>query len=365
MFKKKRILVAMSGGVDSSVAAALLKEQGHFVVGACMQVWDYSKNKEEQGNGTCCSSSDVEDARAVCKSLDIPFYVINCESLFEDTVIKPFVKDYEEGRTPIPCINCNTFLKFHHLVSKMKELDCDHLATGHYASIRTLASGKKGIFMSEDQMKDQTYFLFTINPDVLPHILFPVGDLSKTQVRELAKERALPVFNKKDSTGICFVGSGKYQNFIDNYTQNRPFKKKEGDLKLYPDGEVLGQHSGIHGFTVGLRKGLGISHKQALYVIKIDSKTGDVWLGEEKYLYCQEVRVKTLNLLDKVTPGERLHVKIRSHHRKAQAFVYNEGEYCQLKFVTPQKSITPGQSAVFYRDKQLLGGGVITQGTLL
>ena len=355
--KKKKVLVAMSGGVDSSVAAALLQDQGYDVVGVTLQVWDYSKTSSQQNYGTCCSSIDVEDARQVCNTLKIPFYVMNCEKVFKEKVIDPFVEDYLEGKTPVPCLNCNTFLKFDYLVDKMKELECDYLATGHYATIQSLKNGGHGIFSSEDSLKDQTYFLFTIDPELIPKLLFPIGNIKKEKVRELAYKKKLPVFNKKDSTGICFIGSEGYKSFINKYAK----PQTKGKLKLYPGGTLLGDHTGIHNFTVGQRKALGISYKHPLYVIKVCKDTQDVWLGKEKELYSSSLTVKNLHLLDEVRQGELLNIKIRFQHPAQKAILYEkEKEVCKIKFLKPQRSITPGQSAVFYRGQQLLGGGVIS-----
>lgn len=356
---KKRVLVAMSGGVDSSVAAALLLEQGYDVVGITMQVWDYTKSEcdIQEGNGTCCSSTDVDDARSVADRLDIPFYVMNCEAKFKKAVIDNFVETYLQGKTPIPCVNCNTYLKFDHLIQKMKELECDYLATGHYARVVQSPSGRWTIETSTDDWKDQTYFLFTLNPEIIPQLLFPVGHLNKAEVRKIAEEKQLVVANKKDSTGICFIGDSGYAPFIESQVDKE--RLKPGLLRLYPSGKVLGEHSGIHHFTYGQRKGLGISYEKPLYVVKVDPETQDVWLGDDQDLYSDTATVHTLNWLDDCRDGEVLNVKIRFAHKGADAKVSREGDLVRLKFLEPQRSVTPGQAAVFYRDSQLVGGGWI------
>lgn len=357
--KKERVLVAMSGGVDSSVAAALLVEQGYDVVGITMQVWDYTKNECEitEGHGTCCSSTDVDDARAVADRLDIPFYVMNCEAKFQQAVIDDFVNTYMQGKTPIPCVNCNTYLKFDHLIRKMKELDCDWLATGHYAKVVESKTGRLAIQTSTDDWKDQTYFLFTLNPEVIPKLLFPVGGMKKAEVRKIAEEKNLIVARKKDSTGICFIGKSGYSNFIEQQVGRENLLP--GKLRLYPGGDVMAEHTGIHNFTYGQRKGLGVSYSEPLYVLKIDPETNDVWLGEEKYLYSQSARLHTMNWLDDVEDGETLRVKIRFAHQGAEARVKKTPEGVDLEFLEPQRAITPGQAAVMYRSQQLVGGGWI------
>ena len=350
----------MSGGVDSSVAAALLKDEGCDVIGATLQVWDYSKNKNGESHGTCCSHVDVQDARSVCDILNIPFYTLNSEELFEEKVIQPFVEDYLSARTPIPCANCNTFLKFHYLVKKMEELDCDFLATGHYAKVLPISNGKYGLFTSTDSFKDQSYFLFTLNPKLLPRLLFPVGSLDKTEVRKIAFEKALPVFGKKDSTGICFIGRGNYSSFVADYAEknNLPILKK-GLFKSYSTGEILGEHEGIHKFTIGQRKGLAVPSNKALFVVRIDRESHIVWLGDERDLYSDTAEVVDLHWLDEAISGEKLNVKVRFQDKGSPAYIYKNKDSCTLKFIEPKKSLTPGQSAVFYRDQQVLGGGVI------
>jgi tRNA-specific 2-thiouridylase len=357
--KKPRVLVAMSGGVDSSVAAALLVEQGYDVVGVTMQVWDYSASScdIQEGNGTCCSSTDVDDARAVADVLDIPFYVVNCEAKFQAYVIDDFVGSYLEGRTPIPCVSCNTYLKFDHLVQKMKELECDYLATGHYAQVVTSPTGRPAIVTSCDDAKDQTYFLFTINPGLIPKLMFPVGHLKKPDLRKMAEERGLPVARKKDSTGICFIGKGGYGQFIQERVA--PDLLGKGYLKRYPGGEIIGQHEGVHHFTYGQRKGLGVATGVPLYVVKLEPQTQTVWLGDEKDLYSSSLKVKNVNWLDDVQDGETLRIKVRYHHAGAAARLERDGESWKIQFDQPQRAITPGQAAVIYRGEQLVGGGWI------
>jgi len=357
---KKKVLVAMSGGVDSSVAAAMLVEQGYEVIGATMQVWDYNKCEVVEGAGTCCSNQDVDDARAVADQFGFPFYVLNCEEKFKESVIDPFIKSYLNAETPLPCVNCNTYLKFDHLIKKMKELECDYLATGHYAKVVMNQKGKNTIVTSDDSLKDQTYFLFTVDPKIVDKILFPIGHLNKTEVRKIAEEKNIAIAKKKDSTGICFVGNQSYANFLEKNVAGEILNSKKGFFKKYPTGEVIAPHNGIHLYTYGQSKGLGLDFHEKLFVIKIDNHDNTVWLGEEKYLFKSQVQVKDLHFLDEVQSEEELSVKIRYSQKGSLAKVqFQDFQNAIVSFYEPQRAVTPGQAAVFYRGKQLVGGGWI------
>ena len=357
---KGRVLVAMSGGVDSSVAAALLVEQGYEVIGATMQVWDYTNCNLDEGNGTCCSSIDVDDARNVADRLQIPFYVLNCEAKFKAKVIDPFLKSYLEGKTPLPCVDCNTYLKFDHLIQKMKELDCQFLATGHYAQVRTDSKGQAAIYTSTDDWKDQTYFLFTLEPEIVPHLLFPVGGMNKTQVRAYAEKHGLSVAKKKDSTGICFVGSQSYGDFIQAQVSSTELRKKAGLIRRHPHGEIMGEHLGIHLYTYGQSRGLGLTHHEKLFVIKIDAVDNTVWVGDEEYLYSEHTLMIEPHWLTDWNEEEVYNVKIRYQHKGSAARLKKTEKGFLLEFLEKQRAVTPGQAAVLYKDQKLVGGGWIS-----
>ncbi len=359
MSNKKRVLVAMSGGVDSSVAAVKLIEAGYDVIGVTMQVWDYTSCSIEEGKGTCCSSVDVDDARAVADKYNFPFYVLNCEAKFKEKVITPFINSYLKGETPLPCADCNTFLKFDHLIQKMNDLNCDYLATGHYAQL-VQEEGKSFVKTSADTWKDQTYFLFTLPSTIIPKLLFPIGDMTKPDVRKYAEKMGISVAQKKDSVGICFIDSKGYSAFVEK--QVSPDKlPASGQLRLFPSGEVLGEHQGIHNFTYGQRKRLGVSHPVPLYVVKIDAQEREVWVGDKSYLYSMNMYITDCHWLGPVQDEESLDIKIRYSHKAAEGKIFStkNPNVIRVEFEEPQRAVTPGQAAVFYREKKLLGGGWI------
>ena len=351
----KRILAAMSGGVDSSVAALLLQRQGWEVIGISMDLYDFSKVTKNR-EGTCCSLDDLYDARRVCDTLHIPYYVLNLRDEFRREVIDPFVREYSTGRTPNPCILCNEHLKFRALLRKADELGAEGVATGHYAVIRREPSGRCRLFAAPDESKDQSYFLFSLDSERLRRIHFPVGEMRKDEVRRIAEGAGLPVFEKRQSQDICFVTDHSYADFL-----NRSgIEEREGQF-LDRAGNVLGTHKGVLRFTVGQRKGLGIAAKEPLYVVAIDAEKNAIILGTEDETLSVSTRVGRFSFVSGTPPARefRATVKVRFRHPGADATVRKEGDHFRVVFDSPQQSVTPGQALVLYEGKEVLGGGWI------
>jgi len=363
------IAVAMSGGVDSSTVAAMLRAQGHQVIGLTMQLWNQRRLSGHPGmpeavQGRCCSLDDVYDARRVAETIGIPYYVVNHEERFERDVVRPFVEDYLSGRTPIPCSLCNNHLKFDQLLIVAEQIGADSLATGHYARVEFKdQTGRWLLKRAADRTKDQTYFLFGLTQEQLSRTRFPLGDMSKPEVRELARSYGLALAEKPDSQEICFVPGGDYKNFIDAYLADKgeSLPDTAGEL-VTTDGRVIGEHHGIHNFTVGQRKGLGVATGSPLYVIQLKGDTRQVVVGNQDELYSRTLRVHRINLIsvDELREPMRVEVKIRHRHEAAAAVIESSGQNeILVSFDTPQRAITPGQAAVFYDGDVVVGGGWI------
>lgn len=363
--KRKRILVAMSGGVDSSVAAALLKEQGHEVIGVTMQLWDYSKNEVSCDPNakfdTCCSHDDVADAREVAEKIGIPFYVMDYQDDFQTNVVDYFTTEYLRGRTPNPCVACNTFLKFDHLLERALRLGCDAVATGHYARIELCPeTNQYRLLKGVDLQKDQSYFLYSMTQERLARIVFPLGAMTKAEVRQHAERFGLVNARKKESMEICFIPNNDYAKFIEKHADAS--KIITGEI-CAEDGTVLAHHDGIHKFTVGQRKGIGIVSDRPLYVTRIEGDTGRVYVGGEEHLLKPGFDFEKFHLIRPVDLDSAFDVKIRYRSQPAQGKLRLPADSNSTGFVfsTPQRSVTPGQIAVLYRGDEVLGGGFIDQ----
>jgi tRNA-specific 2-thiouridylase len=363
------IAVAMSGGVDSSTVAAMLRADGYNLIGLTMQLWNQRRLAGREGmpeavQGRCCSLDDVYDARRVAETIGIPYYVVNHEQRFEQEVVRPFVAEYLSGRTPIPCSLCNNHLKFDQLLITARQIGAERLATGHYARIEFDSAGGRWLLKrAVDPSRDQTYFLFGLTQEQLSQTLFPLGGLLKSEVRQIARRHGLALADKPDSQEICFVPGGDYKKFLDAYLseQGDSLPDTAGEL-VSSSGEVLGTHSGIHNFTIGQRKGLGVATGSPLYVLQINGERRQVMVGAGEQLYSRSLRAKRVNWIAVERPDSllRLGVKIRHRHEPASAVVEATGaDEAMVSFDQPQRAITPGQAAVFYDGDVVVGGGWI------
>ncbi len=356
---KKKVVVGMSGGVDSSVAAYLLKEQGYDVVGVTMQIWQDEKEEQQEENGGCCGLSAVEDARRVAQALDIPYYVMNFKNEFKKNVMDYFVAEYLAGRTPNPCIACNRYVKWESLLRRSFEIGADYIATGHYARVEQLANGRYAIRNSVTARKDQTYALYNLTQEQLAHTLMPVGDYTKEEIRDMAIRNNLPVAHKPDSQDICFVPDGDYVALIE---REAPGSVPGAGNFVTQDGVILGQHKGITHYTIGQRKGLGLAMGHHVFVTEIRPETNEVVIGEAEDVFRDSLICKQINFMgmEDLTEKRRVFAKIRYAHPGEWCILERTGaDEITCKFEKPVRAVTPGQAVVFYEGEYVLGGGVI------
>lgn len=363
------IAVAMSGGVDSSTVAAILKAEGYSLVGLTLQLWNQRRMAGKPGmpettQGRCCSLDDVYDARRVAEHLDIPYYVVNQQDRFEQEVVRPFVHEYLSGRTPVPCTLCNNHLKFAQLIDTARQIGAERIATGHYA--RNDYDPERGRWILKrpaDTSKDQTYFLFGLNQEQLSRSLFPLGNSQKSEVREIAREQGLALADKPDSQEICFIPGGDYKRFIDAYLEEQGESLPDtGGEMVTTTGEVVGHHQGIHNFTVGQRKGLGVATGSPLYVLEINGAEKKVVVGSSRQLGSKSLRANRLNWISipQLEGQLRVQAKIRHRHEPAWATIeMSAPDEVSATFDTPQRAVTPGQAVVFYSGDEVVGGGWI------
>ncbi len=358
--KGKRVVVGMSGGVDSSVAAWLLKKQGYDVVGVTMQIWQEESQQVQEENGGCCGLSAVEDARRVARVLEIPYYVMNFKKEFKEHVMDYFVDEYVHGRTPNPCIACNRYVKWESLLRRSLEIGADYIATGHYARVELLANGRYALRQSATAAKDQTYALYNLTQEQLSHTLMPVGEYTKDQIREIAEEIGLQVAHKPDSQEICFIPDNDYAGFIRENTDKELPAGNFVDL----DGNVLGRHKGITHYTIGQRKGLNLSMGRPVFVVEIRPQTNEVVIGDSDDVYTDSLTCSKLNWMAvDGLHGEPLQVKakIRYSHKGAVCTIREIGkDQVECRFSEKVRAVTPGQAVVFYdSDGYVIGGGTI------
>ncbi|MCZ7645777.1 MAG: tRNA 2-thiouridine(34) synthase MnmA [Planctomycetota bacterium] len=364
-----RIAVAMSGGVDSSVAAAVLKAQGHEVLGLTMKLWVCSQANPERAayeaelakktrGDVCCSPADVLDAKDVCATLGIPHYTLEMAEDFSKQVIEPFIDEYARGRTPSPCVRCNERVKSKGLVTKARELGCARLATGHYARIRRdEASGRFRLLRGVDEARDQSYFLFPLTQDELAYLDFPVGELPKSEVRRMAAELSLVVARKPDSQEICFVKDKDHRRFL---REKAPAQFTPGPI-LHADGRELGAHDGLIGYTIGQRRGLGVAFSEPLYVVKLDLARNAVVLGPDEALWAPGLEARAVHWIAGAPPKGTLRCEAKVRHSPVThaCTVHPDGEAIRVHFDEPVRAITPGQAVVLYEGEEILGGGWI------
>jgi tRNA-specific 2-thiouridylase len=352
MSEVKRVLVAMSGGVDSSVAAALLHEAGHDLVGVTLHLWDADG---EQQVGRCCAPEDRDDARRTCEHLGVPHYVLDEREAFRKHVVDPFVSDYQAGRTPIPCVSCNRTVKLTYLADVARRFDATHIATGHYARLERAAHGQLRLLRGRDDRKDQSYFLFGLSQSTLERLLFPLGNLRKSEVREAGRRLGVPNADKPESQDLCFVPDGGVGDFI-----NRQGSTARSGNIVAPDGTVLGRHEGVANFTRGQRRGLGLGGGGTRYVLRIVPDSDEVVVGDESRLYDHELTATDAHwIAGRPADAFQGEVRIRYRHRGALAQVTPTGEGFEVRFDEAQRAITPGQAAVVYRGDEVIGGGFI------